>query len=103
MIWIRTKRGFPRRGPPPRRQRCAGTGLRWTKDAINAQPAIRETLSKAWAAGLALPSICGTTMSSLFDSGVLSAAFRVVFFTPEGQTSLLPLHEDCRLASPPFW
>jgi deoxyribonucleoside regulator len=47
-----------------------------TKAAIDAQPVIRETLRKARAAGLALLSIGGTTMSSLFDSGVLTAEQR---------------------------
>jgi deoxyribonucleoside regulator len=44
-----------------------------TKAAIDALPVIRETLSKAREAELALLSIGGRTMSSLFDSGVLSA------------------------------
>ncbi len=47
-----------------------------TKAAIDAQPVIRETLSKAREAQMALLSIGGTTMSSLFDSGVLSAEDR---------------------------
>jgi DNA-binding transcriptional regulator LsrR (DeoR family) len=47
-----------------------------TKAAIDAQPVIRETMAKAREAGMALLSIGGTTMSSLFDSGVLSAEDR---------------------------
>jgi DNA-binding transcriptional regulator LsrR (DeoR family) len=47
-----------------------------TREAISAQPVIRETQSKARAASLALLSIGGYTMSSMFDAGVLSAEDR---------------------------
>ena len=47
-----------------------------TKAAIDAQPVIRETMARAREAGMALLSIGGTTMSSLFESGVLSAEDR---------------------------
>ena len=47
-----------------------------TMAAIEAQPVIRDTLARARRAGLALLSVGGTTMSSLHDAGILSAADR---------------------------